>query len=254
MLIPLPNKSLPKDILIKIPQSLLGYVTLTAHQIGAQFHEKCSKLSSFSIRKLGSRICNVEKPFLAVNNGWDEKDEFYQRVIRHSDSAMFGSEDDPTERVWLMWETPTHPFQNRDGKSPEPETYFIGPNISNEEVQEATVYFRKDVGKVLSEFVSVFPFLRETRPPWTGHFLPPRLWEKVEDDEHLSQFQDCDNWSNAVKFFHASNGDMVLLKSSGESAWAQLETNKIVSIGSEIEEFFLCYLKRGRRPFDSWNS
>ncbi len=109
-----------------------------------------------------------------------------------------------------------------------------------------------------TDFLRLFAGLREDIPPMSGDFLydeftlfcDNRWSENLEEDEY-------EEWLDALCFYSARNGDLLLLNEEGPTGWFFHEENRIEIYSSTFNEFverFASFIDTTDRPFDAYSA
>ncbi len=90
----------------------------------------------------------------------------------------------------------------------------------------------------LGEFYRNFHLLADSPPGGAGHFISPPGWESFGDFGWFDNPADAGEaaaWLSAPVIFNARNGDLLLLKPTGESAWGILSRGEVRGIAGSFE-------------------
>jgi hypothetical protein len=137
------------------------------------------------------------------------------------------------------------------------DVWFLLPPAKEDVLQRQLEKYGLQTIDGLSTFLRHFNGLREQLPSCAGYLFTPQNWEHLDQlgwEEYIENCEDYEGWQHAVMFWHALNGDMVLLNPTGETAWWVMELNKVVPLAPDFASFvrhFVARIKR-RCPFDSW--
>ena len=153
---------------------------------------------------------------------------------------------------WLVMTDPTLP--NAKYISSVGDAWFLAPPPDTEILHQRLEAFGLQGIKGLSSFFLYFNGLREYLPGCAGYFFKPNEWQYLAS-LGWENCQGYDYWRNAVMFWHAQNGDHVLLNPSGEMGWYVLELNKVVHFMDNFPDFVSYFARHhieNRQCFDAW--
>ena len=219
------------------PRWLADFIGVDAKEATHRLQLRWTGLQSPLLKKLIGLMLPVEEFFLCIEDAADDtrssKSQLSYSIIWYT---ALGTSIDPK----------THQPGNQDFMLAAP------PEFS---VTDALAKFVTPT-PLMAEFFTHFHALRESPPGCAGSFLPPNTWDRVAEDRHLASYRQSKEWQTAVSIYHALNGDYVLLSKTGKTAWAQMETQRIVPLKDDFEAFIQHYVayRRFSWPFDSWGA
>lgn len=211
-------------------------------EIGDILAKFWSSITSPALMALSKRFLPVEKAYLVKGIAFDDRPDLV-------DEDEPDNKDVNEDLTWLMLNT-------IDGTCVSPKTGFPSSHLYclGAPADVAFQLLTNTPSSSLVEFYSYFHWLREAPYPEAGHFISPEKWIQVNSDPFLNSYKGIESWRDAVIIFHASTGDLILLRSDESTAWAQLETQKVLPLAQSFEEFASHYAryKSYDWPFNSW--
>lgn len=138
---------------------------------------------------------------------------------------------------------------------------YVPEPISDKVINDGLKKFGFESDGLLAEFIRAFDGIRESEPGLAGGFIPLREWITTDQErtskyswyEHLPPDQQKE-WREAIIFFHARNGDHVVLHPSGKAGWMLHEEGRIEDKWPTLERFLADYADalEYRWPFDGY--
>ena len=104
----------------------------------------------------------------------------------------------------------------------------------------------------MSEFLLRFAGSGEEIAGTAGQFTYDN-WPTAEEFGYADE-NSLGDWNQATVFYHSTNGDAVLIKPNGATAWRVLETDETIPLAKNFAEFVELYAAfRGTSEiFDFW--
>lgn len=128
---------------------------------------------------------------------------------------------------------------------------FVPPPPQAAKVDEITRQFSPNARDSIAAFLHHFGGLRESVPPTSGDFVYDQTYSFADEEYPVhGGSRECASW---LIFYHALNGDSLLISPSGELAWYRLGTYSFHRLRVDIESLpkhFADY-KYDTYPFDS---
>lgn len=133
------------------------------------------------------------------------------------------------------------------------DNFYISQPPTPTELEERVAFYDKALQPLMKSFWSKYAGAgEEMSGEYAGQFLLHDAAAKDYDSDTEARFG---KWKNSKVLYHARNGDLVLIDSSGATAWHVMETNENLPLTATFPEFLVHYAAfLGSDVFDSWAS
>lgn len=130
---------------------------------------------------------------------------------------------------------------------------YIAQPLSDDLLEWKVSYFNSNVQPLARELLKRFAGSGEEMEGHAGQFSfrhwPSAADFRSEDSESYGE------WRDAKELYAALNGDSVFIQPNGATVWHTIETDELIPIADNLEEFIKLYagFRETHEVFDAWN-
>ena len=147
----------------------------------------------------------------------------------------------------------------KDPQKPKPviigDQWYVAPPPDCELLEKQLKHFGLEQHDLVRQFMLHFNGFQEDLEG-AGDFVTIECWEPIAGPgcEYIrDECQNFNEWEGSVCFYHACNGDLLLLHQTGKMGWWDMAMGEIRPLLDSFADFpeYYCNYIRHRWPFDS---